>query len=87
MDMPKPDRGLASGIIRAAEEMTDYSVPIVPIMMNLYFAPQVTGMRSYQFGRAVRDVIDTLPARPAYRRCGVGRTVAHPGSARRMAEH
>ena len=61
MDMPKPDRGLASGIIRAAEEMTDYSVPIVPIMMNLYFAPQVTGMRSYQFGRAVRDVIDTLP--------------------------
>ncbi|MEA2641797.1 MAG: hypothetical protein QOF51_3191, partial [Chloroflexota bacterium] len=42
MDMPKPDRGIAGGIIRTAEELTDWSMPIVPIMMNLYFAPQPT---------------------------------------------
>lgn len=61
MDMPKEDRGLASGIIRTAEELTDYSLPIVPVMMNLYFAPQPTAMRCYQFGKAVREVIDAFP--------------------------
>ena len=61
MDMPKPDRGLAGGVIRSVEELTDLATPVVPIMMNLYFAPQVTGMRSYQFGRAVREVIDEYP--------------------------
>ena len=62
IDMPKPDRGLAGGIIRSAEELTDFKLPIVPIMMNLYFAPQVTGMRSFQFGKAVREVIDEFPS-------------------------
>ena len=61
MDMPKPDRGLASGIIRSAEELTELTMPIVPVMMNLYFAPQVTALRSYQFGKAVREVIDDFP--------------------------
>jgi Catalytic LigB subunit of aromatic ring-opening dioxygenase len=62
MDMPKPDRGIAAGIIRTAEELTDWQTPIVPIMMNLYFAPQPTAMRCYQFGRAVREVINEYPA-------------------------
>src|SRR5690348_2565943 len=31
MDMPKPDRGIAGGIIRTAEEITDWNLPIVPI--------------------------------------------------------
>ncbi len=60
MNMPKPDRGLAGGIIRTAEELTDFNIPIVPVMMNLYFAPQVTGMRSYLFGKAVREAIDEI---------------------------
>ena len=61
MDMPKPDRGLAGGVIRTAEELTDFAVPIVPVMMNLYFAPQPTAMRCYQFGKAVREAIDEFP--------------------------
>jgi hypothetical protein len=61
MDMPKPDRGLAGGIIRTAEELTDFTMPVVPVMMNLYFAPQPTGMRCYQFGKAVREVIEEFP--------------------------
>ncbi len=61
MDMPKPDRGLAGGVIRTAEELTDWSLPIVPVMMNLYFAPQPTAMRCYQFGKAVREAIDEFP--------------------------
>ena len=62
MDMPKPDRGIASGVIRTAEELTDWKTPIVPIMMNLYFAPQPTAVRCYQLGKAVREVIDEFPA-------------------------
>jgi 3-O-methylgallate 3,4-dioxygenase len=61
LDMPKPERGLASGVIRTAEELTDFSMPIVPVMMNLYFAPQPTAMRCYKFGKAVREVIDEMP--------------------------
>ena len=62
MDMPKPDRGIANGIIRTAEELTDFpNMPIVPIMMNLYFAPQPTAYRCYQLGKAVREVIDEFP--------------------------
>jgi hypothetical protein len=61
MDMPKPDRGLAGGVIRTAEELTDFTLPVVPVMMNLYFAPQPTGVRCYQFGKAVREVIHEFP--------------------------
>ena len=61
MDMPKPDRGLAGGIIRTCEELTDWQLPVVPVMMNLYFAPQPTAMRCYQFGTAVREVIEEFP--------------------------
>jgi hypothetical protein len=58
MDMPKPDRGIAGGVIKTAEEITEWNVPIVPIMMNLYFAPQPTGTRCYELGKAVREIIE-----------------------------
>src|SRR5688572_30029631 len=45
MDMPKADRGLAGGVVKTVEELTDWNLPCVPVMMNLYFAPQPTGMR------------------------------------------
>ena len=75
MDMPKPDRGLAGGVIRSVEELTDFSLPSVPIMMNLYFAPQVSGLRSYQFGKAVREALEDAPstcASPSRRRADSG---------------
>lgn len=57
MDMPKPD-GLGHAIMRPAESLTDFSVPIVSVLVNCYYAPQVTGLRCYQLGKAVREVID-----------------------------
>src|SRR5205814_10336896 len=54
-------RGLAGGVVRTAGELTDGSLPIVPVMMNLDFAPQPTAMRCYQLGKAVRQVIDEYP--------------------------
>jgi hypothetical protein len=60
MDMPKPD-GLGHAIMRPAESLTDFSVPIVSVLVNCYYAPQVTGMRCYQLGKAVRGVLDEYP--------------------------
>jgi hypothetical protein len=60
MDMPNPE-GLGHAIMRPAESLTDYSIPIVSVLVNCYYAPQVTGRRCYEFGRAVREVIDALP--------------------------
>jgi hypothetical protein len=48
--------------MRPAESVTDFDVPIVPVMTNVYFAPQLTGRRCYQLGRAVREVIDAYPS-------------------------
>jgi len=47
--------------MRPAESVTAFDKPIVPIMINCYFAPQVTAMRCYRLGRAVREVIDQYP--------------------------
>ena len=60
MDMPKPDRGIAGGVIRTMEELTDWSLPAVPVMMNLYFAPQPTGKRCYQLGKAIRKAVESF---------------------------
>jgi hypothetical protein len=62
MDMPKPDRGIGHAILRPAESLTDFTIPIVPVLINCYYAPQPTGMRCYQLGRATREIIDEHPA-------------------------
>ena len=36
-------------------------VPLVPIFLNCYYAPQPTALRCYQLGRAVRESIDAHP--------------------------
>jgi 3-O-methylgallate 3,4-dioxygenase len=61
MDMPKPEEGVGHAFMRPAESLTDLHTPIVPILLNCYYAPQVTGMRSYQMGRAIRQAIDGFP--------------------------
>jgi hypothetical protein len=62
MDMPKPERGVGHAIMRPAESLTDYSTPIVPILLNCYYAPQPTAMRCYELGKAVRDIIENHPS-------------------------
>ena len=48
--------------MRPAESVTNFDIPIVPVMTNVYFAPQLTGRRCYQLGRAIREVIDEYPS-------------------------
>jgi Catalytic LigB subunit of aromatic ring-opening dioxygenase len=62
MGMPKPEDGVGHAFLRPAETLTDMQTPIVPILLNCYYAPQVTGKRAYQLGKAVRDVIEEAPS-------------------------
>jgi hypothetical protein len=61
MDMPKPQDGIGHSILRPAQSLTDLNTPIVPILINCYYAPQPTAARCYQVGRAAREIIDEFP--------------------------
>ena len=58
MEMPNPDFGLGHAFMRPAETLTDMQTPILPVLTNCYFAPQITGRRSYQLGVALREAIE-----------------------------
>ena len=60
MEMPKPERGVGHAFFRPAESLTDLTIPLVPMFLNCYYAPQPTALRCYQLGRAVRETIDAL---------------------------
>jgi hypothetical protein len=61
MEMTKPDEGLGHAILRPAQSLTDLKTPIVPVLINCYYAPQPTAMRCYQLGRAVREIVEEFP--------------------------
>jgi len=61
MDMPKPERGVGHAFLRPAESITDMKTPVIPVLINCYYAPQPTAMRCYEFGKAVRAAIDEHP--------------------------
>jgi len=61
MDMPKPQDGIGHSILRPAQSLTDLNTPIVPVLINCYYAPQPTAARCYQVGRAAREIIDEYP--------------------------
>lgn len=60
MDMPKPE-GLGHAFMYPAQSLTDFRTPVVPLLVNCFYAPQPTGNRCYSLGRAVRDVIEDFP--------------------------
>ena len=57
MDMPKPEKGLGHAIMRPTVTLTNMKIPIVPMLLNCYYAPEITGTRSYQLGKAVGEVL------------------------------
>jgi 3-O-methylgallate 3,4-dioxygenase len=61
MEMTKPEFGLGHAFMRPSETLTDMKTPILPVLTNCYFAPQITGMRSYQIGKAIREAIEESP--------------------------
>jgi Catalytic LigB subunit of aromatic ring-opening dioxygenase len=61
LDMPKPDRGIGHAFLRPAESLTDFTMPIVPVFLNCYYAPQPTALRCYQLGASVREIVVAYP--------------------------
>lgn len=61
MEMPNPDFGLGHAFMRPAETLTDMNTPILPVLTNCYYAPQITASRSYQLGIAIREAIEEHP--------------------------
>jgi len=60
-EVDDPAHGLGHAIMRPLLSLTDGSVPVVPILLNCYFRPQVTGRRAYEIGRAVGEAIEDDP--------------------------
>ena len=62
LDLPRPDKGMSHAVMIPLGFFTDFELPVVPILLNAYYAPQISGLRSCQLGRAVRALIDSYPA-------------------------
>lgn len=61
-EVDDPAHGLGHAIMRPLLSLTDGSIPVVPILLNCYYAPQVTGRRAYEIGRAVGEAIEDDPS-------------------------
>jgi hypothetical protein len=61
MDMPKPEKGVGHAFLRPAESVLEMKTPVVPVLLNCYYAPQPTAVRCYEFGKAVKQAIEEYP--------------------------
>ncbi|HVB06059.1 MAG TPA: hypothetical protein VNF07_07450 [Acidimicrobiales bacterium] len=61
MDLPKDPPGMAHAIMTPVKFFTDGEIPTVPVLVNAYFAPQLTGERCLAVGRAVREIVEEYP--------------------------
>ena len=61
MEVPKPEVGIGHAFMNPAQSLTDLRTPIVPVLINCFYAPQPSAARCYQLGRAVREIIDEVP--------------------------
>jgi len=61
LEMPNRERGMAHAIMNPLGFFTDFTIPTVPVLVNAYYAPQITAKRTYRLGRALREIIDAYP--------------------------
>lgn len=61
MAMPN-EKGMGHAFMCPLQSLTDFGTPVVPVLVNCYYAPQPTAQRCYALGRAVRAIIDDFPA-------------------------
>lgn len=62
MDNPNTfDMGMSNSVMRPAYSLSpNADIPVVPFLVNCYYAPEPTGKRCYELGRAIREVIEGL---------------------------
>jgi hypothetical protein len=61
MGPPPGRRGMAHAIMNPLHYYGAWSIPTVPLLMNDYYAPQVSARRHLEVGRAAREVIEEYP--------------------------
>jgi aromatic ring-opening dioxygenase catalytic subunit (LigB family) len=72
--------------MRPAQSLTDLKTPIVPILINCYYAPQPTAARCYQVGKAVREIVEEFPGNLRIAFIGSGGLWHTPRQERRLVE-
>jgi hypothetical protein len=55
------ETGIGHAFVRPALSLTNLELPIVPIALNCYYAPQITAKRCFELGIAVRTAIESFP--------------------------
>ena len=61
IDNPKPERGMCHAVMNPLTSLTDFDIPTVPLLLNAYYAPQLTANRCYEVGRAVAAIVEEFP--------------------------
>lgn len=79
MELPNPERGMGHAFFRPAESLTNWDIPVVPILLNCYYAPQPTADRCYQLGKAIREIIEESPTNARVAIVGSGGMWHTPG--------
>ena len=62
--LPNETHGMGHAFMRPMGNLTDgrFDVPVLPVMVNCFYAPQPTAARCVAAARAIRAVIDSWPA-------------------------
>ena len=55
------DKGMCHAVMRPLEFFNNYDIPVVPLLSNGYYAPQLPAKRCYEIGKAARLAIDSFP--------------------------
>jgi len=59
---PNSERGMCHAIMNPLSYLESFETPVVPVLLNAYYAPQMPARRCHQVGRAVREILDAYPA-------------------------
>jgi hypothetical protein len=62
LEVRDPELGMGHAIMRPPYYLApDYDIPVVPFLINCCYGPAPLGRRCYALGRAVREVIESIP--------------------------
>jgi hypothetical protein len=61
MSLPRPERGMGHAFMRPLQSLTDFSIPTIPVLLNCFYAPQVSGRRAHEIGSAIGAAIREFP--------------------------
>jgi hypothetical protein len=59
LELPEKGKGMGHAFVNPSYYINpSFEIPILPFFVNCYYAPQPTGKRCYELGKAVRQVVE-----------------------------